>query len=301
MEPCTICPRRCNIPRPIAAGQPGIMGLCKMPRQPMVARAALHNWEEPCISGIRGSGTVFFSGCSLRCCYCQNHNISMGEVGRFVSIERLRAIYRELIAQGAHNINLVTASHFVQAVAQSLEPRLPVPVAYNCGGYESLEALHLLEGKVQIYLPDLKYLQSHCAARYSAAPDYPEVAKAAILEMYRQVGDYVLDGNGILQRGVVIRHLVLPNHLENTFDVIDWVAGQFRPGQVLFSLMRQYIPCGEAARYPELNRPLTSEEYERAERYLLFCGIEDGFLQEEGAASVSFIPDFDLKGVEPTT
>ena len=215
---CNLCPRRCNAERRSTYGG----GFCQMPTTPHIARAALHHWEEPVISGRQGRGAVFFSGCALRCVFCQNHEISTDCFGEAVSVERLREIYAALIAQGAHNINLVTASHFAPWVVQSLSPALPVPVVWNCGGSESAEILSMLAGKVQVYLPDLKYADNDLAAKLSAAPDYFEVATAAIEEMHRQVGDVVIE-DGLLKRGVVIRHLVLPGQLDNTRRVLDWV------------------------------------------------------------------------------
>lgn len=285
---CTICPRRCGVERSEKAG------FCAMPEGLRVARAALHFWEEPVISGTRGSGTVFFSGCNLRCVYCQNHDISAGGFGKEVSAERLREIFDDLIAQGAHNINLVTPTHFVPWILPALEPKLPVPVVYNCGGYESVETLRLLENKVDIWLPDLKYADGEPAARLSGAPDYFPVATAAILEMYRQVGDYVME-NGILQRGVVIRHLVLPGQLNNTKACIDWVARTFRQGQVLFSLMAQYTPQSGAEGV--LRRHVTAAEYRSAVEYMENCGIVDGFTQMRTSAKEEYTPTFDLTGV----
>ena len=222
---CTLCPRRCGAERTETEGH----GFCGMPAGLRVARAALHLWEEPPLSGTRGSGTVFFSGCTLRCCYCQNREISAGGFGRAVTTGRLREIFEELIAQGAHNINLVTPTHFLPWILPALEPKLPVPVVYNCGGYESVETLWLLEGKVDVYLPDLKYADAALAARLSAAPDYFPAATAAIREMFRQTGPYVME-DGLLKRGVMIRHLVLPGQLDNTRRCIDWVAQTFSPG-----------------------------------------------------------------------
>ena len=289
---CTLCPRRCGADR-----KNGI-GFCGVGENPVVARAALHFFEEPCISGERGSGAVFFSGCNLRCVFCQNVQISRGAAGKEVTPKRLREIYFALIEQGAHNINLVTASHFAKAVAESLEGGLPVPVVWNCGGYESAETLKMLEGKVQIYLPDFKYTDPALAARYSAAPDYPSVAEAAILEMYRQTGDYTVDDNGILQSGVLIRHLVLPDALQNTYGVIDRVRRLFpEDGHVLFSLMSQYTPVCDLPQFPELCRKLTEEEYEAAEQYLFDSGIEDGFVQDTESAEKEYIPAFDGTGV----
>ena len=232
---CNLCPRRCAALRTDTRGE----GRCAMPSLPVVARAALHQWEEPPLSGARGAGTVFFSGCPLGCVFCQNESISHENFGRPISVERLRAIFQELIDQGAHNIDLVNPTHFAHAVLQALEEPLPVPVVWNSGGYDTLETLRALEGKVDVYLPDLKYLRSETAARYSDAPDYPEAACAAILEMYRQTGPCVYDGDGLLRRGVIIRHLILPGRLSETKEVMDWVAEHFAPGQVLFSLMSQ--------------------------------------------------------------
>ncbi len=289
MPPCTLCPRKCGRLRPD--------GFCRMGENPRVARAALHFWEEPCISGTRGSGAVFFSGCSLRCVFCQNQEISAGGFGKDISVERLREIFDELIARGAHNINLVNPTHFAGAIAEALDKPLPVPVVYNSGGYDRVETLRMLDGKVQVYLPDMKYAQAELGARYARADDYPEFAKAAIQEMVRQTGPYQLDENGMLVSGVLIRHLVLPGHLQNTRQVIDWVAQTFAPGTVLFSLMSQYIPCGDLSHTPELNRRLTKREQDAAEDYLFAAGIEDGFVQERASAKQEYIPAFDLTGV----
>lgn len=297
--PCNDCPRHCNVLRAetgTAAGE-ALPGFCHSPLQPVVARAALHYWEEPCISGEKGSGAIFFTSCNLRCCFCQNADISNGGQGKEISIQRLQEIYQELIAQGAHNINLVTPTPYVRAIIESLPSPLAVPVVYNCGGYESPEIIDRLRGKIQIYLPDFKYMDPQLAKTYSKAGNYPEVASEAILRMYDQVGPYVMDDQGILQKGVVIRHLILPNCLDNTKRVIDWVANHFQEGQVLFSLMRQYVPCGQAQDYPEINRPLRDDEYDEAEQYLFDSGIEDGFVQEKDSASSDFIPAFDGTGV----
>lgn len=297
MSVCNICPRHCNIERRETQNGSGQLGVCGMGRLPVVARAGIHHWEEPCISGTRGSGTVFFSGCNLKCCFCQNYKISTQGFGKEITVTRLREIYYELIEKGVHNINLVSPTHYIEAVAQSLCEPLPVPVVYNSSGYESANALKQLDGKVQIYLPDFKYSDNDCAVRYSKADHYYGTAADAIYEMYRQVGSYRINDEGLLQSGVVIRHMILPNNIENTLGVIDWVADHFKNGEVLFSLMCQYVPCGKAADYPEINRVLTPEEYKRVEDYLFYSGIEDGFLQEQEAASCEFIPDFDLSGV----
>lgn len=267
-----------------------------MGENPVVSRAALHYWEEPPVSGTNGSGTVFFSGCNLQCKFCQNKEISRGGFGKEVSPQRLREIYFNLIEQGAHNINLVTGTHFIKAIKDSLTEPLPVPVVYNCGGYESVEALKTLEGKIQVYLPDLKYSDNSLALKYSNAPNYFETATDAIIEMYRQVGDYELDENGIIKKGVIIRHLILPNRLDNTKGVIDWVRRNFSAGEVLFSLMSQFTPNGECDE-PELSRRLNQAEYDEIAEYLFDSGIEDGFMQELSSASEEYIPPFDLTGI----
>lgn len=290
---CSVCPRRCGAQRENAVN----LGVCKMGVNPVVARAGVHLWEEPPISGTKGSGTVFFSGCSLGCVFCQNHVISHENYGKEITVARLREIYFELIEQGVHNINLVNPTHFTNAIAESLASPLPVPVVYNSSGYERAESLRTLTGRVQVYLPDMKYIDSGLSAKYSHAPDYFEFACEAIKEMYRQTGDYVLDENGLLKSGVLIRHLILPGNTRNTLAVIDWVKATFPPGSVLFSLMSQYTPCGELGIYPEINRRITKREYEKVQSYLFESGIEDGFLQERCAATKDYIPCFDLSGV----
>lgn len=294
MFTCNLCPRKCNTQRK-ALTHSG-KGFCNMGENPVIARAALHFWEEPPISGTNGSGTVFFSGCNLKCVFCQNEDISSGCFGKEITVERLREIYLELINQGAHNINLVTGTHFINAIAKSLEKPLTVPVVYNCGGYESVNSLKLLENKVQIYLPDLKYADDELAIKYSDAPDYFEIATNAIKEMYRQVGNCEFDEDGIMTKGVIIRHLILPNNLENTKRVIDWVKENFNDGEVLFSLMSQFTP-NKTCKIPELSRRLTQEEYDEIEDYLFNSGIEDGFMQELSSAKEEYIPPFNLEGV----
>lgn len=299
-SPCFECPRQCGARRPQSAsdGAP-LPGVCGSPRNPVVARAGLHHWEEPVISGSRGSGTVFFSSCNLHCVFCQNYGISTLRQGSEISVDRLREIYRELIAQGAHNINLVTPGHFSEAILASLEPALPVPVVYNTNGYDSVATLRRFEGKIAIYLPDLKYADNELGKRYSGVPDYFETATAAIREMYRQTGPYRIGEDGILQRGVVIRHLVLPGCIADSLRVLRWVEENFAPGEVLFSLMRQYLPCGRVSdtEFPELNRKVRAAEYRRVEDALFRSRIEDGFLQDAQAASQEFIPAFDGTGV----
>ena len=263
-----------------------------------VARAALHFWEEPCISGTNGSGTIFFSGCNLRCIYCQNYDISTYSKGIEISVERLKEIFFELIEQGAHNINFVTPSHFSDKILQALENiELPVPIVFNTNGYDSVQNLKCYENKVQIYLPDLKYAENDLALKFSHAPDYFDKARLAIDEMFRQRGPYKMDDNGMLTSGVIIRHLILPGHLENSKKIIDYVASRFKPGEVLFSLMRQYTPFGNISEFPELQRTLTDDEYEEVQDYLFESGIEDGFLQDKESAVQDFIPPFNGEGV----
>lgn len=289
---CNLCPRSCNALRTETQGQ----GFCGMPATPVAARAALHFWEEPPLSGTRGSGAIFFSGCPLRCVFCQNETISHNRCGTPLTAGQIRDLCLDLIAQGAHNINLVSPTHYAHILGEVLAEPLPVPVVWNTGGYEKTETLAALEGKVDVYLPDLKYLDGAVAARYSAAPDYPQAATAAIREMVRQVGPVQLDGDGILQKGVVIRHLLLPGQLPGARAVMDWVAEHFRPGEVLFSLMSQYVPWGHLDQCPELNRPLRKAETRKAAEYMALLGLE-GFTQEQTAASQTYIPDFDLTGL----
>jgi putative pyruvate formate lyase activating enzyme len=266
-----------------------------MGADPVVARAALHFGEEPCISGTRGSGTVFFSGCSLRCSFCQNRSISREGFGRRITPEQLADIFRRLTDQGAHNINLVTATHFVPAVIRALDLyRPPVPVVYNCGGYESVNTLRMLEGYIDIYLPDLKYMAADPARRYSAAADYPDAAQAALLEMARQVGDCVYDDDGLMRRGMVVRHLILPENTRGAMAALDWLA-QNLP-QYPVSLMAQYTPCGEAMEIRELSRRITKREYLKVRTYMEDLGLE-GYVQQRTSAGTEYIPPFDLEGV----
>lgn len=288
---CNLCPRKCGAVRTADRGE----GRCRMPEAPVVARAAFHMWEEPPISGTKGSGTVFFSGCSLGCVFCQNEQISHRDFGKPITVDRLRAIFFELIDQGAHNINLVNPTHYAHVVRSALAEPLPVPVVWNSGGYDRVETLKALEGKVQIYLPDYKYRTGDYAGRYSDAPDYPQAAEAAILEMFRQTGPVRCE-DGLLKQGVVIRHLLLPGKLAEAKRVMDWVAEHFEPGEVLFSLMSQYIPWGRAANYPEINRRVRPSEVRAAEAYMADLGLE-GFAQGAEAAQAEYIPPFDLTGV----
>lgn len=288
---CNLCPRSCGAERTETKSG----GVCHQPAMPVAAKAMLHLWEEPCLVGQHGAGTVFFSGCNLRCCFCQNGPISQGTVGKPITAQRLREIFRELIDRGAACLDLVTPTHFTPVILGALgDETWPVPVVWNCGGYEKPETLRLLEGKVQVYLPDLKYALPGPAKRYSAAEDYFDWASRAILEMFRQTGPYQIR-NGLLTKGVLIRHLLLPGELENTRRCIDWVAEHFRPGDVLFSLMSQYTPQPGAE--GNLARHVTRAEYRAAVQYMENCGIVDGFTQERTSAREEYTPDFDLMGV----
>jgi len=292
---CDLCPRHCRANRDRTAAQ----GFCRMPSEPVIARAGLHFWEEPVISGSRGSGAVFFSGCNLRCVFCQNYDISTRGVGKPVPVERLRQIYGELIDAGAHNINLVTPTHYTEAILSSLAEPLPVPVVWNSNAYESVTELRRLRGKIQIFLPDFKYADNSIAGHYSAAPDYFEIATRAIDEMFEQTGPFEMGDDGLLKKGVIIRHLILPGQVRNSLAVIDYVRKRFRPGDVMFSLMHQFIPCGRVSEtdFPELNRRLRPIEYKRVEHALFASGIEDGFVQDPESADQAFIPSFNGTGV----
>ena len=288
---CTLCPRRCGADR-----TNGQLGFCRQPDKIYAARAAAHYWEEPVISGSFGSGAVFFSGCTLKCLFCQNGVISQENRGKEISTAHLREIFLKLIDDGVQNINLVTPTHFLPSILPALTPKLPVPVVYNCGGYERVETLRELEGLVDIYLPDMKYSDPKLAGILSAAPDYVEIAKAAIAEMYRQVGSAVIEDE-IMQRGMIVRHLMLPGALDNTLGVLDWFSEAFPKGDVLFSLMSQYVPMGKAKTMPPYDRRITEDEYDAALSYLELLGIENGFTQDFSAATEEYIPDFSFEGL----
>ena len=280
---CQLCPRKCGADR--SAGQ---AGFCRCPDTALVAKVMLHKWEEPALAGNGGSGAVFFGGCTLKCRYCQNAAISGGPVGTPTDSAQLRRIFEDLIEDGAENIDLVTPTHFVPTIVPALEPKLPVPVVYNCGGYENPDTLRQLEGKVDIYLPDLKYAQARLAKALSAAPDYFPRAKAAIREMVRQTGPVQWQGDKVV-RGTIIRHLILPGHVENSLNVLDWIGSTFAPGEVLVSLMRQYTPMGNLP--APLDRRVTDEEYDAVLSWMYLNELE-GFAQEAEAADSVFIPDF---------
>lgn len=269
-----------------------------MPDTPLVALAAPHYGEEPCISGVCGSGTVFFTGCNLQCVFCQNRLISIEGHGKAVSIERLAEIFRELEKKSVHNLNLVSPTQFADKVLLALEIAKPkIPVVWNSSGYETLSTLKMLQGQVQIYMPDFKYSSSKAAMRYSGVADYTETTKSAILEMYRQTGPFKMDEDGTLQKGVIIRHLILPRRLDDCFDVIDWVAETFPENSVLFSLMSQFTPLADKDKYPELSHTLSEDEYNRAIKHLSISGIERGYCQELRSATVDMIPSFDFSGL----
>ena len=285
---CAICPRRCG------ANRSQNRGICGVPDKLYLARAALHHWEEPCLSGRQGSGAVFFCGCNMGCIFCQNHEISQKGKGKPVTLARLQEIFRELEAQGAHNINLVTPTHYTEQLLPLLDD-ISLPVVWNSSAYESTETLKKLQDKVDVYLPDFKFADPALANQLAHAPDYPEIAKAAIIEMYRQVGPYRME-NGLLRSGLLIRHLVLPGKTENTRTVIDWVADTFSPGQILFSLMRQYTPYRQLAD-PDLNRRLDKREWIRARNYMKKKGITEGFVQDLSSAKEEYTPAFDFTGL----
>ena len=288
---CTLCPRACGVDR--AAGE---RGFCQMPDHILAARAALHYWEEPVISDSFGSGAVFFSGCTLRCAFCQNGVISQENFGKELSTKKLRAAFERLIDEGCQNINLVTPTHFLPSILPALTPKLPVPVVYNCGGYESVETLRELDGLIDIYLPDFKYSDAALAKELSTAPEYPQIASAAILEMYRQVGGAVIEDEQ-MTRGVIIRHLVLPGCIDNSLGVLDWIADHFPKKDVLVSLMSQYVPMGHAKQMPPFDRRITQDEYDAVLSYLYLLELDNGYTQDFSAASADYIPEFNLEGL----
>ena len=290
---CNLCPRKCGAVRTAHSGN----GFCKMGELPVVARVAPHYGEEPCISGTKGSGTVFFSGCTMRCVYCQNYEISNEDGGRTITPERLAECYKELEDKGVHNINLVTADHFAHAVVKSLEIYKPrIPIVYNCSGYTSPKTLSMLDGLVDIYLPDFKYADDFLAVKYSSAPNYVNTAVAAIHEMTFQVGLPQFDDDGIMKKGVIVRHLILPAHTKNSLEVLDIVKRRFGD-QVLLSLMCQYSPMGKVSdrEFSRINRKITRREYDKVKLEMMRLGI-DGFTQELSSADESYVPEWDFEG-----
>ncbi|MBD5083277.1 MAG: radical SAM protein [Clostridiales bacterium] len=286
---CSICPRKCNVERENANG------FCRTSEKFEIARAALHFWEEPCISGKNGSGAVFFSGCNLKCVYCQNYEISRDNKGVEVSRERLIGIFENLVSQGAENINLVNPTHYATMIADVLKVwKSPVPIVYNSSGYESVETLKILDGLVDIYLPDFKYIRNDKALRYSSASDYPETVKKALAEMYRQTGNAMFD-DGMMKKGMIIRHLILPQNTNSSLEIIDYVSDNFE--NAYLSLMAQYVPCTNLEDYKEINRTITKREYDKVVDYALSKGLEKIFIQELSSADDKYIPPFDFSGV----
>lgn len=289
---CIGCPRLCSIDRKDKKG------FCSMGQLPVVAKAFLHMWEEPCISGTKGSGTVFFSGCNLKCVFCQNYAISQENFGKEVDITHLAGIFTDLQNKGAHNINLVNPTHFTMQIIECLNQieNLEIPIVYNSNGYESIHGLGALEGKIDVYLPDLKYYSSEVSKKYSGAADYFEIATKAIGEMHRQVGNPVFDEAGMIQKGLIVRHLILPGMAEESMKILDWIHAEL-PKEVLVSIMSQYTPYYKAECFSEINRRITRREYDRVVNHAYKLGLENGYIQERASAEEEYIPDFNLEGV----
>lgn len=294
MTDCRLCPRNCRVNRKERTG------FCGEKDGIRCARAALHHWEEPCISGTRGSGAVFFSGCSLKCCYCQNYQISQEGLGKEISPEKLAQIFLDLQEQGAHNINLVTGTHFLPGILTALDlarPKLSIPVVYNCGGYEKPEVIRLLDGYVDIYLPDLKYFDPELSARYSGARDYFAQASQAVSAMISQTGSPVFDEDGIMQKGVIIRHMVLPGSRKDSISILRWIREHLPEEGFLLSLLSQYTPFYKSYEYPQINRRLTTYEYDKVLEEAISLGLTKGFMQEKSSAKEEYTPPFDLEGL----
>ena len=293
---CILCPRECRINR-----EDRKRGYCGMDSRIYAARAALHMWEEPCISGKKGSGAVFFSGCGLRCIFCQNREIAIGKDGKEISVEKLGEIFLNLEKQGAANINLVTGAHYVPQIIEALEiakgKGLSLPVVYNSSGYEKVETLKLLEGYVNVYLPDFKYMEASLADAFSHAPDYVERAMAAIEEMVRQTGNCVFNEDGYIEKGTIVRHLILPGHTVNSKKVLEYLHNTYG-NKIFISIMNQYTPVYKQKKYTELNRKVTEREYKKVLDYALEIGVENGFWQTGDTAKESFIPTFDYEGLD---
>ncbi|MBE5926868.1 MAG: radical SAM protein [Lachnospiraceae bacterium] len=290
---CTLCPRECKVNRDIVAGY------CGCDNKIRVARAALHFWEEPCISGEKGSGTVFFSGCNLRCCYCQNYTLSHQRFGKEVSSERLGEIFLELQDKGANNINLVTPTHYVDKIIKVLDnirKDLKIPVVYNCGGYEKINTIKMLKDYVDIFLHDIKYYDNERAFKYSSAPDYFKHSSEAVNEMIRITGNPIIK-DGIMKKGVIIRHLVLPGGKEDSMSILNWINHNLKKDSYILSLMNQYTPYYKSIEHPEINRRLTTYEYEKVLNYAIELGLTNGYMQERSSAKKEYTPEFDLTGV----
>ena len=288
MKICNDCPRKCGAIRTEKEGN----GFCGVGTLPIVAKASIHHWEEPCISGASGSGTIFFSSCNLKCVFCQNEAISFKKKGKMLSVDELISLYQELEGKGACNINLVTAGHFTDAIVESLSRYQPsVPVLYNSSGFEEVETLGRLSGLVDVYLPDLKYIDSRKAKRYANAENYFEVASTAIEEMVRQTGKPYFNEDGLIERGTIVRHLILPENTNDAIRILDWLEEQFGD-TILVSVMGQYVPCGKARQFQELSRKITKREYQKVEEHLYSLKL-DGFVQQLSSANECFIPNFD--------
>ncbi|WP_365908045.1 radical SAM protein [uncultured Ruminococcus sp.] len=291
---CKLCPRECG------ADRTKEKGFCGAGDKAVVARASLHKWEEPCISYKNGAGTVFFSGCNLHCCFCQNNKISNELFGKEISDEKLSEIFLRLQDMGADNIDFVTPTHFVPNIIKALDMaknKLTIPVVYNCGGYESVKTIEMLNGYIDIYLPDMKYFSSEISAKYSNAPDYFEIASAAVLAMIKQTGELKFNDEGGLLKGTVIRHMVLPSHRHDSMEIIRWIAENTSPQNVLVSIMNQYTPFEFISdEYPELKRRVTKMEYNSVVNLAAELGI-NGFTQQKSSASQEYVPDFDLSGI----
>ena len=294
-EDCSLCPRNCHVDRNI------VRGYCKCGQNLKIARAALHYWEEPCISGGNGSGTVFFSGCTLKCCFCQNFNISSEGFGEEITVERLSEIFLELQEKGANNINLVTATQYLPSVLEALDQvrgKLKIPVVYNCGGYEKKETIEALKGYVDIFLPDLKYHDPELSKVYSKAEDYFEVASEAVKTMIEMTGAPEFDENGIMKKGVIIRHMILPGCYKDSMYLLHWIKENLPENGFLLSLMSQYTPFYKSYLYPKINRRLTTYEYEKVLDEAIRLGLENGYMQEKSSAKEEYTPPFDLQGVK---
>ena len=295
LESCRICPRNCNVNR-----LAGNKGFCRCDDKIKIALVSTHNFEEPCISGKNGSGTIFFSNCNLRCIYCQNHEISQEGVGKEVSIERLAEIFLEQQERGVNNINLVTPTMYVYQIIKAIKiakaSGLKIPIVYNTNSYENVETIEELEGFIDVYLPDLKYYSNDLAIKYSKAPNYFEVATNAIKEMYKQVGSVQVDENGIIKKGVIIRHLILPNHIQNTKNILKWVKENM-PSDIYVSIMAQYFPTYKAKEDDLLNRKISKKEYNEVEKYLYTLGLENGYMQDLGKHEEEYVPKFDLSNI----
>lgn len=295
LESCKLCQRNCNVNR-----LKGYTGFCNAGKAIKIAKVSLHKWEEPCISGSNGSGTIFFSHCNLRCVFCQNHSISTGDIGREVSIERLSHIFLEQQKRGAHNINLVTPTHYIPQIIQALDMAkskgLTLPILFNTNSYQTVDTLKALKGYVDVYLPDLKYFNDKYSIKYSGAPGYFSCASKAIKEMYTQVGSPKFNSDGLITKGLIIRHLMLPGLLFDSKKIIDYIHNAFGDS-VYISIMNQYTPMYNSYKFPEINKVLNPRHYDSFINYCISLGIKNAFIQEKGTCSENFVPDFDLQGV----